>query len=61
MPKYKWESPHEWLINALTERTHDVHEMDARIRELILKTDADTLQEVFEDLMDNDGYFEEVK
>jgi len=62
---YKFENAHEWLENHI-ERLHnqpgDLHNVALFNIAMALarEVDADTIQELFERLMDADGYFDEV-
>lgn len=58
MAKYKWNSPYEWLADAVNHRTHSRDEIFSRLMNLARNADSDSLQDEFEDLMDIDGYFD---
>lgn len=55
-PKFKWATPHDWLQDAWGEG--DISE--SRLLDLVLKMDADTLQDAFEKQMEDDGYFDDL-
>lgn len=57
MTKYKWDYPLEWLEEKLNE-TSDPDVLRTYALELARKHDSDTLQDLFQDDMDTDGYFE---
>lgn len=54
--KYRWNTPHDWVLWQM-DRHGAVWAADA-LRVVILKVDADTLQDIFEKEMDADGYFD---
>jgi len=54
---YKWSSPYTWLADVSRGWSESV--MYAALCGLASKIDSDTIQEVFEDHMALDGYFEE--
>lgn len=55
--KYKWATPGEWLLEQIDNEWTPEQIQDA-LRQLVLQTDSDTLQDLFQDDMDTDGYFE---
>lgn len=55
--KYKWANAYEWLSDYL-DTVEDTHVFHFIIKELARKLDGDTLQDIFEDMMDVTGYFE---
>ena len=55
---YKWNSPHEWLIEHCSQL--DKAELLQIIQQLVIKHDADTIQDLYESDMDADGFFDEV-
>lgn len=58
MPKYKWETPYEWLMD----KVNDMSEQDLKntVLNIARKCDSDTLQDIFESDMDEDGYFDKI-
>jgi hypothetical protein len=59
MSTYRWDSPSSWLRQKLTEGTAQT--LQARALRLAAALDDDTIQDLFQDEMDEDGYFNEVK
>lgn len=55
---YKWSNPHEWLRDYIR-REEDVRRLHALAITLSMKLGADQIQDLFESVMDEDGYFEE--
>ena len=53
--KYRWASPHEWLLEQIEKWPEDM--LVSTARDLALVTDADTIQQLFHSEMDADGYF----
>ncbi len=63
MSKYKWSHPAEWLnhkIDDSKEASFAVTELASMCRLLASKLDGDTIQDLFQDEMDEDGYFQEL-
>lgn len=59
MANYKWATPYEWLQEkASTEWTPD-QVLEAMLS-IAMQTDPDTLQDIFESDMDEDGYFDKI-
>jgi hypothetical protein len=58
MARYRWATPYKWL----DEKSNDWDICDLRnaLMNLALVSDSDTLQDVFEDEMDGDGYFDDL-
>ena len=57
MVEYRHKTPFEWLLEH-----RDEDEVKDRLWEKVLPhVDSDTIQDVFEDLMDRDGYFKPVR
>jgi hypothetical protein len=52
---YRWTSPAEWLVDKA--ESMDRESLIATISELAFKHDSDTLQDLFQSEMDEDGYF----
>jgi len=55
--KYKFPSPRVWLYEKLTE-TNDIRTLRSYAYELLLMLDSDQIQDVFQEEMDRDGYFD---
>lgn len=58
--KYKWEHPYGWLVHYVT-GIRDVASLKSIIFLMMSKVDGDAIQDLFQDEMDADGYFDEVK
>lgn len=56
MPNYRWESPYEWLEDAIHDRKVSANEALYALMEFI---DPDNIQEIFQAEMERDGYFED--
>lgn len=56
MPDYKWATPIEWLYQQHLDL--ESPELRARVWAVLHKVDPDEIQEQFQDLMEEDGYFE---
>jgi hypothetical protein len=56
MPSYKWSSPADWLHDQIQSAGED--ELHAYLNAIIPTLDSDTIQDLFENEMDADGYFE---
>ena len=54
----KWKTPQDWLVSYLKGLSKEGLLREAMI--LASKLDDDQVQEEYESLMDNDGYFEEI-
>jgi len=55
---YKWNSPHDWLSDKAKDWSKG--RLYQELCTLAARHDADTLQDEYQDEMDQDGYFEEV-
>ena len=55
---FKWKTPQDWLVSYLKGLSKEGLLREAMI--LASKLDDDQVQEEYESLMDNDGYFEEI-
>jgi hypothetical protein len=53
--KYRWSSPHAWLLDRIEEWPED--ELRRCARDLALLCEADDIQNLFQQEMDDDGYF----
>lgn len=54
--KYVWDNPYEWLEQM--SRGWGEVQLLREFLELVRHVDSDTLQDQFQDLMDEDGYFD---
>ena len=56
---YKWAHPSEWLNDYITELAQrgDVETLAFTARELAEKLDGDQIQDIYQQVMDCDGYF----
>ena len=59
MTTYRWDSVHEWLVEKIEEWR--LGRCRAELKVLIAKLDQDVLQDEYQDLMSEDGYFEPLK
>lgn len=60
MPRYRWASAPEWLSWKVNSHNDDAWDTDAVYEALALiipRLDADTIQDLFQDNMDKDGFF----
>jgi hypothetical protein len=57
---YKWENPQQWLRNKIWSIT-SISVLRAYALILVNMADADDIQNLFAEEMDDDGYFEEVE
>lgn len=55
--EYKWFSPHDWLLDKIS-RVDKTGELLDLIKPLIYKIDGDTIQDMYQTEMGNDGYFD---
>jgi len=53
-----WKTPADWL-NSLLREIEDIDVLRGYAITLAYATDSDTIQDLFEDEMDRDGYFDE--
>lgn len=58
-PKYRWETAHDWLEHHLEDVSHN--ELFNIASDLAHRLDADTIQDIFQTEMDEDGYFKPLK
>ena len=56
---YKWESPYQWFVDKANEHACDSDWLHTELIILAGKLDNDTLQSLYKQEMDDDGYFEE--
>ena len=57
--KYRWSTPYEWLEWKSRQWTRD--ELLQALLSVALQEDSDTLQDLFQSEMDEDGYFDVIK
>lgn len=57
MPRYRWNSPQEWLAWKTQEQSEDLPFLRGLIVSLLDKIDPEDVQEIFQQEMDEDGYF----
>jgi hypothetical protein len=57
MATYKWASPYEWLCDKADEWTPK--QVKATLISVAFLHDSDTIQDLFESEMDEDGYFDD--
>lgn len=56
--KYRWSNPHEWLQEAVAKKQINTNDLLTLINQSV---DGDQIQDLFQNDMDKDGYFDEVK
>jgi hypothetical protein len=56
---YRWDTPYEWLSEAAREWTPE--RLYQELCTLALKHDSDTLQDEYQNEMQEDGYFKKQK
>jgi hypothetical protein len=63
MTWYRWENPHEWLLDRIARaaKEGDTAWLLVSIRATATELDADTVQDLFQTEMNEDGYFEPVE
>lgn len=54
--KYRWRNPHEWLEAVCN--SWDKDRLLLEVRRLAIEHDSDTLQDLYQSEMEEDGYFE---
>ena len=54
-PRYRWDTPYDWLTDKAREWERSA--LYNALESLARKTDSDTLQDIFQDEMTDDGYF----
>lgn len=61
MSTYKWDSPREWLDDKIDQlaNQNDVNGLTQILTDLLPNIDNDTIQNIYQDEMDEDGYFED--
>jgi hypothetical protein len=55
---YRWSHPYAWLESAAAE--WDRERLLQELLTLAIKHDSDTLQDIYQDEMENDGYFDSI-
>jgi hypothetical protein len=62
-PTYRWQYPGEWLLHRIriSAQAKDVEALAWYATELTGACDSDTLQDLFQDEMDADGYFKPLR
>jgi hypothetical protein len=55
---YKWKNPHEWLFEKM--KSWSTEELYCVVDGLANRLDADTIQDLFQIEMEQDGYFDEI-
>lgn len=61
MPKYKWNSPLEWLEETIKDGRWDDRSKGGLCGEILTLArllDSDQLQDEYQNLMDEDGYYD---
>jgi hypothetical protein len=56
---YRWQHPHDWLLEKADEWNHT--QLLAEFKSLAMKLDGDQIQDEYQSEMDQDGYFDEEK
>lgn len=59
--RYKWDSPHAWLMHKVNKTRTTRSELIGFIDSLAGRLDSDSIQDLFEAEMDADGYFRALK
>ena len=57
--EYHWDSPFEWLADKA--KSWDAAQLHETLITVAGACDSDTLQDIFQAEMNEDGYFEEIK
>lgn len=58
MARYKWDSPREWLMEQAA--NWDASKLFAELSAIVEKLDADTIQDLYQTEMSEDGYFRDL-
>ncbi len=63
MSECQWDSPQEWLANKIEDLTdeNNILELHKICQHLFNLVDSDQIQELFQQEMDEDGYFKKIK
>ena len=59
-PKYKWDSPGEWLLEQI-DASWTPEQVQSCARLLAHHVDSDTIQDIFQGDMEDDEYFEPIE
>jgi hypothetical protein len=54
--KYKWDSPHDWLMEKAQSMT--VEQLHSALEAVAYRLDGDSIQDLFQTEMDQDGFFD---
>lgn len=57
MSKYRWETPHDWIWEKIAEGEFTAYEV---LQDVLPKMDSDDLQDIYQEEMDKDGYFNDL-
>jgi len=57
--EYEWDSAHEWLVHKASTWGHD--ELLRTFYQVVKLLDGAQIEDQFQDEMERDGYFDEVK
>jgi len=58
MARYKWSTPHQWLLEAA--QSWDSAQLYSALSSIIDKLDGDTIQDLYQSDMTEDGYFRDL-
>ena len=56
---FRWQTPYEWLAHACQKWSEEQLRID--LLALAIQADSDQLQDLYQDQMNDDGYFDPVK
>ena len=56
--RYRWQNPYAWLHTACS--SWDKDRLLLEVRRLAIEHDSDTLQDLYQQDMDDDGYFDPI-
>jgi hypothetical protein len=59
-PRHRWAHPSDWLDYYMEQDTHDRDDIIQIAKALAGRLDGDSLQDLFQDEMDTDGYFKDL-
>lgn len=61
-PRYKWGHPSEWLDDYISDvaSRNDTETLTQIARELAQQLDGDQIQDLYQEVMDSDGYFKDL-
>ena len=57
---YKWNYPQEWLLEKCASDTATIEYLTGVINTIVPTLDGDTIQDLFQSEIDEDGFFEDV-